>query len=153
MKNKFSINKFLSLLIFLICLIIILGTFFVLVKNLFTSENSSEEQKQQLPIELDSFEIYRKLGKIRTVSKDGIPIVISVYFPFEKADTEFYEELSLKNESIKFVISSYFPKYSLEELRKKGENVVQSDLLKSINEKLVLSKISEIYFDEYVFFD
>ena len=153
MKNKFSINKFLSLLIFLICLIIILGTFFVLVKNLFTSENSSEEQKQQLPIELDSFEIYRKLGKIRTVSKDGIPIVISDYFPFEKADTEFYEELSLKNESIKSVISSYFPKYSLEELRKKGENVVQLDLLKSINEKLVLSKISEIYFDEYVFFD
>ena len=114
MKNNFSINKFLSRLIFVICLIIILGTFFALVKKLFSSEKSSTEQNPPLPIELDSFEIYKKLGKIRTASKDGIPIVISVYFPFEKADTEFYEEISVKNESIKSVISSYIPEYFLE---------------------------------------
>lgn len=153
MKNNFSINKFLSRLIFVICLIIILGTFFALVKKLFSSEKSSTEQNSLLPIELDSFEIYKKLGKIRTASKDGIPIVISVYFPFEKADTEFYEEISVKNESIKSVISSYFPEYSLEELKRNGENVVKADLLKNINEKLVLNKIDEIYFEEYIFFN
>ena len=65
MKNNFSINKFLSRLIFVICLIIILGTFFALVKKLFSSEKSSTEQNPPLSIELDSFEIYKKLGKIR----------------------------------------------------------------------------------------
>ena len=69
MKNNFSINKFLSRLIFVICLIIILGTFFALVKKLFSSEKSSTEQNSPLPIELDSFEIYKKLGKIRTCHK------------------------------------------------------------------------------------
>ena len=153
-KKKITVNKILSYCILVIILVIVFGTFIYFVGNLFKDENSSEKKDEQpILLNADSFEIYKKLGKIRTASKDGIPIVISVYFPFEKADTEFYEEISVKNESIKSVISSYFPEYSLEELKRNGENVVKADLLKNINEKLVLNKIDEIYFEEYIFFN
>jgi flagellar FliL protein len=104
-------------------------------------------------IQFDNQEIYKKLGKIRSVTKDGIPLVISVYFPFDKDDTEFYEEISVKNESIKSMISGFFVNCTLDELKSKGENFVKLELLKKINSNLVLNQIKEIYFEEYVFFD
>ena len=153
MKKRISINKILSLCVLALILIIVLGTFLVFVKNLFSSQNDIEKNSEFEKIEFDSKEIYKKIGKVRTATKDGIPLVISVYFPFEKADTEFYEEISVKNESLKSVISSFFLEYSLEELKSKGESFVKREILQNINKKLVLSQIQEIYFEEYVFFD
>ena len=38
-------------------------------------------------------------------------------------------------------------------LKNKGENRIKSEVLNNINEKLILSKISELYFVDFVFFD
>jgi flagellar basal body-associated protein FliL len=121
--------------------------------DLFSAEKSDVKSTVAEQIQFDNQEIYKKLGKIRSVTKDGIPLVISVYFPFDKDDTEFYEEISVKNESIKSMISGFFVNYTLDEIKTKGETFVKSELLKKINGKLVLSQIKEIYFEEYVFFD
>lgn len=153
MKRKFTFNSFLYFCIFLILLIIIIGTFLVFVVDLFSAEKSDVKSTVAEQIQFDNQEIYKKLGKIRSVTKDGIPLVISVYFPFDKDDTEFYEEISVKNESIKSMISGFFVNYTLDEIKTKGETFVKSELLKKINGKLVLSQIKEIYFEEYVFFD
>ena len=153
MKRKFTFNSFLYFCIFLILLIIIIGTFLVFVVDLFSEKKSDVKSTVVEQIQFDNQEIYKKLGKIRSVTKDGIPLVISVYFPFDKDDTEFYEEISVKNESIKSMISVFFVNYTLDEIKTKGETFVKSELLKKINGKLVLSQIKEIYFEEYVFFD
>ena len=121
--------------------------------DLFSAKKSDVKSTVTEQIQFDNQEIYKKLGKIRSVTKDGIPLVISVYFPFDKDDTEFYEEISVKNESIKSMISGFFVNYTLDEIKTKGETFVKSELLKKINGKLVLSQIKEIYFEEYVFFD
>ena len=121
--------------------------------DLFSAEKSDVKSTVTEQIQFDNQEIYKKLGKIRAVTKDGIPLVVSPYFPFAKDDTEFYEEISVKNESIKSMISGFFVNYTLDELKSKGENFVKSELLKKINGNLVLNQIKEIYFEEYVFFD
>lgn len=152
-KKKITVNKILSYCILVIILVIVFGTFIYFVGNLFKEENSSEKKDEQpILLNADSFEIYKKIGRIRTSTKDEIPIVISVYFPFPKEDREFYEEISVKNQSLKAVISSYFLDYTKEELERKGEIPIKSDILSLLNEKLVLNKIPELYFEEYLFF-
>lgn len=152
-KKKITVNKILSYCILVIILVIVFGTFIYFVGNLFKDENSSEKKDEQpILLNADSFEIYKKIGRIRTSTKDEIPIVISVYFPFSKADREFYEEISVKNQSLKAVISSFFLDYTKEELERKGEISIKRDILSLLNEKLVLNKIPELYFEEYLFF-
>lgn len=154
MKKKVSINKILSYCILAILLVIILGTFLVFVRKLFVDSKKKENQiENQEAITFDSLEMYNKIGKIRTSSKDGIPIVVSVYFPFDKNDYEFYEEISVKNESIKSEIATFFYDFTYEELKKIGESKLKDILLQKINEKLVLNKIQELYFENLVFFD
>ena len=152
-KKKITVNKILSYCILVIILVIVFGTFIYFVGNLFKDENSSEKKDEQpILLNADSFEIYKKIGRIRTSTKDEIPIVISVYFPFPKEDREFYEEISVKNQSLKAVISSYFLDYTKEELERKGEISIKRDILSLLNEMLVLNKIPELYFEVYLFF-
>ena len=43
--------------------------------------------------------------------------------------------------------------FTYEELKKIGESKLKDILLQKINEKLVLNKIQELYFENLVFFD
>jgi flagellar basal body-associated protein FliL len=152
-KQKLSVNGVLSYCILVIVLIIIIGTFVFFVGNLFKNENSENSTSVDGEIVFDSKEVYKKLGKIRTSTKDGIPLVVSIYFPFDKNDTEFYEEISVKNESLKAIISGYFVVYTYDDLKTKGENFIKEEILRKMNDKLVLSKIEELFFEEFVYFD
>lgn len=155
MRKKKTVNQILSYCILAIILLIIFGTFVVFVVNLFSFSNQKNEisSDEEIVLAVDSQEIYRKIGRIRSATKDGIPIVISVYFPFPKDDIDFYEELSIKNESLKSEIVRYFTNYSYDELKIKNENSIKREVINQLNEKLVLNKIETIYFEEFIFFD
>jgi len=155
MRKKKTVNQILSYCILAIILLIIFGTFVVFVVNLFSFSNQKNEisSNEEIVLAVDSQEIYRKIGRIRSATKDGIPIVISVYFPFPKDDIDFYEELSIKNESLKSEIVRYFTNYSYDELKIKNENSIKREVINQLNEKLVLNKIETIYFEEFIFFD
>ena len=155
MRKKKTVNQILSYCILAIILLIIFGTFVVFVVNLFSFSNQKNEisSDEEIVLAVDSQEIYRKIGRIRSATKDGIPIVISVYFPFPKDDIDFYEELSVKNESLKSEIVRYFTNYSYDELKIKNENSIKREVINQLNEKLVLNKIETIYFEEFIFFD
>ena len=144
MRKKKTVNQILSYCILAIILLIIFGTFVVFVVNLFSFSNQKNEfsSNEEIVLAVDSQEIYRKIGRIRSATKDGIPIVISVYFPFPKDDIDFYEELSIKNESLKSEIVRYFTNYSYDELKNKNENSIKREVINQLNEKLVLNKIS-----------
>ena len=152
-KQKLSVNGVLSYCILAIVLIIIIGTFVFFVSNLFKNEKSENSTSVNEEIVFDSKEVYKKLGKIRSSTKDGIPLVVSIFFPFDKNDTEFYEEISVKNESLTAIISGYFVFYTYDDLKTKGENSIKEEILKKMNDKLVLSKIEELFFEEFVYFN
>ena len=48
---------------------------------------------------------------------------------------------------------NYFSGYTEKELLAKGERNVKEELCSLINEQLVLGKIKNVYFDQYLFFE
>jgi flagellar FliL protein len=101
---------------------------------------------------------YTELGQIRVFAKSQndseSPIVlVSPWFTYPPGDTAFYEELSAKNRKLKLLFSDYFSRHTMQELISKGEAAVKSDLVNLVNDELVLGKLSDLYFDEYLFFD
>lgn len=66
-------------------------------------------------------------------------------------DRDFREELDRKYSRIKETIEVYFKSKTLQEIRQKGEEAVNAELLADINSLLVLQKIKRIYFLDYQF--
>ena len=114
------------------------------------SSSSKSDQK------LDA---YTELGQIRTVTKaeegeaGGIRLVVSPWFSYQSGDTALFEELAQKNRQEKSIIMNYFSGYTEKELLAKGERNVKEELCSLINEQLVLGKIKNVYFDQYLFFE
>jgi flagellar basal body-associated protein FliL len=102
---------------------------------------------------------YTGLGQIRTPTKpqssDSEPaiVLISPWFSYPPNDSPFYEELAAKNRKLKVLFSDYFSRYTVQELLAKGEVTVKNDLIDLINSELVLGSLSDLYFEEYLFFD
>lgn len=161
---KISQEKIGTLNKILVIVFIVIFAFFILTniigfssgkakfaKNLRPAENIPQEQEQK------EYVPFAGLGRIRTstlASKEGgarIPLVISVWFNYKKDDTQFYEELSSKSAQIKSLISAYFSKNTKEYFLNLGEENVKKQLLSIINEHLVLGKIENLYFSEYIF--
>lgn len=125
------------------------------------NESSANDSTQHgLPADDDPARTaYTGLGQLRAVTKGakkntpGISVVISPWLSYSKGDKTFYEELDRKSRSIKAVITSYFSRYTERELLTRGEIAVKADLLREINNMLVLGKISALYFNEYMFLE
>ena len=103
--------------------------------------------------EVDAF---TEIGELRAGTKpsengDLWSISIKVWFSYKAGDTAFYEELCQKKRQITAVITEYFARHTKEELLKKGELSVKDELKNEINIRLVLGKIINIYFDEYLY--
>lgn len=81
----------------------------------------------------------------------GTPVVITPWFTYPKDDTAFHEELARKSGTMSSIIVGYFADRTEAELLDSGERGVKNDLLDLINTQLVLGKINEIYFTDYLF--
>ncbi len=103
----------------------------------------------------DGIAVYSQIGTLRcsTADSPSIPIVVSPYFPYPSSDTAFYEELFKKNQKLRLLIIEYFESYTQIELLSIGEETIKKNLLELINAELVLGKVSELYFAEYIFLE
>ncbi len=101
------------------------------------------------------FSVFDGIGTLRLSSCDDepVPIVLSVYFYYPTNDSLYYEELCTKTRSLKAVISGYFAGQTVAQLQKRGESTVKAQLRNLLNKELVLGKIDELYFGEYLFFN
>ncbi|MCR4939474.1 MAG: flagellar basal body-associated FliL family protein [Treponemataceae bacterium] len=101
------------------------------------------------------FAVFDGIGSLRlsTCDEDPVPVVLSIYFYYSADDSLYYEELCTKTRALKAVITSYFSSQTVAQLRKKGESTVKTQLKSMLNKELVLGKIDELYFSEYIFFD
>ena len=159
-KKINSINKILSIILLALfaLLLFITITAFISVKtkskkNLQNSKSSFEVSESKD----DTLKVFAGLGRIRcSLKPEGdtdirCPVVISPWFNYDKNDIQFYEELSKKAPLFKSLISSYFANGTKTHFQKIGEEQVKKEILSILNEHLVLGKIDELFFSEYIF--
>ncbi len=102
---------------------------------------------------------YTDLGQIRVVTKSpdkghtGTLIIVSPWFSYPSSDTPLFEELAQKSQKEKSIIVNYFGQKTRQELLTMGEQAVKKELKERINNELVLGTITNVYFDQYLFFD
>lgn len=102
---------------------------------------------------------YSQIGQLRLCTKApegdvaGTVLVLEPWFSYPQDDTEFYEELSQKDRQIKSIISEYFTTRTQKELLDDGEQSIKDELKELINQQLVLGKIKNLYFKEYMYFE
>lgn len=158
---KITLNKILSfILIFIFSFIIISTIIGFITKKAIPGKNLREIDLKPNNVSLiesnKELESFTSLGRLRVFTakdKDGIktPIIITPWFPYEKEDTEFYEELSKKSSVIKSIITQYFSLYTEKDLLSFKEEKIKKEIVEEINNHLVLGKIENIYFSEYNF--
>lgn len=159
-KKINSINKILSIILSILFFIFLFMavTAFISVKT----RAKKNLQNEKTPKEFsesndDSLKVFAGLGRIRCSlmpEKDTdvrCPVVISPWFNYNKNDIQFYEELSKKAPLFKSLISSYFANGTKAHFQKIGEEQVKKEILSILNEHLVLGKINELFFSEYIF--
>jgi flagellar basal body-associated protein FliL len=101
---------------------------------------------------------YNNIGQIRVFTKEDenaekSVIVLIPWLEYDGTDHAFYEELDRKHQSIKLMITNFFSNHTKSELLELGEEKIKNELKAQVNETLVLGKISEIYFNDYLFLD
>lgn len=144
---------FILVFVLITTLVLVLSGNFTPGRNFRKSDITPEKLEKADPT--GNTEVFTDLGTIRTGTRDepSVPIVLKPYFSYPADDTEYYEELCRKTRKIQLLITQYFADFTKEQLIDNGEQKVKQDLLRLINDELVLGTIPAIYFEQYIFFD
>ena len=152
-----KVNKILTIIIVFLILIILTT---VLAFNSKKSEKpviqNETKFKSAQNIQTKEQTTFTNLGKLRATTKadkngKSAVVIITPYIEYLADDQSFYEELDRNTKRIQNLIIEYFSLHTAQELNKKGEDSVNSELLEQINSILVLQKIKKLYFTDYLF--
>ncbi len=104
----------------------------------------------------DSKTSFDLIGQLRIGTKPDSQdkksvLILHPWLEFDSSDTELYEELDRKLPAIKSVFLRYFQSRTKQELTQKEESSIKDELKNQINELLVLGKITQIYFNDYIY--
>lgn len=80
-------------------------------------------------------------------------LVVKASIPYAKNDTAAREELVKNIPEIRGAIDGYFSEFTLAELQTEDEGDIKREILKRIQQILVLNKPQEIFFEEFIFFE
>ncbi|MDR0644508.1 MAG: hypothetical protein LBG05_06300 [Treponema sp.] len=96
--------------------------------------------------------IFTGIGRIRAISGDSPPqtVIVSIAFPYDKADVPFTEELASKVTDFRAHTLSFFKSLSAEDIHGMGEDSVKGTLLNLYNATLRLGQISVLYFNDFI---
>ena len=159
-KKINSINKILSIILLALFAVLLFMTISAFISVKTKSKNNLQNSKPSFEVSEskdDTLKVFAGLGRIRcSLKPEGdtdvrCPVVISPWFNYDKNDIQFYEELSKKAPLFKSLISSYFANGTKTHFQKIGEEQVKKEILSILNEHLVLGKIDELFFSEYIF--
>ncbi|MBQ9538910.1 MAG: flagellar basal body-associated FliL family protein [Treponema sp.] len=160
-----GLNRTLLLILITMVIIFIGGTALALAKNggelSVKYRKSDPSPKQVVNSSLKSKQAvsaYTELGQIRAVTKGegdkgGSLLIVAPWFSYPSNDTQLYEELAQKEKQAKSIILGYFSSYTKAQLLDMGEQMVKEGIRGKINEQLVMGQISNVYFDDYMFFE
>ena len=159
-KKINSINKILSIILLALFALLLFMTISAFISVKIKSKKNLQNSKSSFEVSEskdDTLKVFAGLGRIRcSLKPEGdtdvrCPVVISPWFNYDKNDIQFYEELSKKAPLFKSLISSYFANGTKTHFQKIGEEQVKKEILSILNEHLVLGKIDELFFSEYIF--
>ena len=159
-KKINSINEILSIILLALFAVLLFMTISAFISVKTKSKNNLQNSKSSFEVSEskdDTLKVFAGLGRIRcSLKPEGdtnvrCPVVISPWFNYDKNDIQFYEELSKKAPLFKSLISSYFANGTKTHFQEIGEEQVKKEILSILNEHLVLGKIDELFFSEYIF--
>ena len=159
-KKINSINKILSIILLALFAVLLFMTITAFISVKIKSKNNLQNSKSSFEISEskdDTLKVFAGLGRIRcSLKPEGdtnvrCPVVISPWFNDDKNDIQFDEEPSKKAPLFKSLISSYFTNGTKTHFQEIGEEQVKKEILSILNEHLVLGKIDELFFSEYIF--
>lgn len=163
---KFNLNKILLIIIIALATLIVLTTTISFATGNASYGNQYRKKDPSSAKEIknttEALIAFKEFGQLRIVTKPdlsrskndlGVTLILSPWVSYQEKDKTFYEELSQKKRFIISLISEYFSSHTQKELLTLGEKKVKSDLLSIINANLVMSKISGLYFDDYIFIE
>ena len=132
-------------IIAVLVLILIVGTIYGLVKREKTAPPPA-------PIDGTDENIFSSLGTLRIPTADSEPetLIISVYFPYDKNDRPFSEELASRISAFKTATSGYLGAFTAEELDVLDTDLIKNELLKRYNAELRLGQIRELYITDFM---
>ena len=110
----------------------------------------SDPEPKVFTSELAVFSGFQQL-RFATSDNPPVPVILAPYFTYEEGDTELNEELNLKMRHFRAIFADYFSAHTQKELTEKGEAEIKAELTEKINSELVLGKIKNLYFSEYIF--
>lgn len=140
------------LVVIVLALIIATGTAYA-----FISKNLSQGRpvytipaKEAPPLQADN--IFNGLGRIRALSADKQPetVIVSIAFPYDKADVPFVEELASKISDFRTLTLAFFSELPASELRGREEDALKAELLGRYNAILTLGRIPLLYFNDFM---
>lgn len=161
-----KLQKILTLIAIAIAVIIVMGSILTLVKNK-NSPTDNFRHSDPTPQKIinksrrtsEKLTAYTDIGQIRATTKpeskdeNGVLVIIEPWFSYPEGDTILFEEIAQKEKKERAIITDFFSRHTIKELRSIGEKAVKEELLSLINAELVLGKLRGIYFNEYIFFE
>ncbi|MGP1594596.1 MAG: flagellar basal body-associated FliL family protein [Treponema sp.] len=98
------------------------------------------------------YALYGDFGQLRasTVDSPAITIVLTPFLEYAADDTALQEELVTKKDILKKTILEWFSIQSAYRLSSEAPDYIKTGLIQALNEKLILGKIRNIYFEDFV---
>lgn len=160
------LTKILAIIALLLVAVIVCGTLVAFATDkahpgihLRTIESPADSTEKATSKNHSAVASFTGIKQIRAFTKpnpqnsNGTLVIVTPWFNYPSDDTAFFEELSRKSGIMTSLIVMYFSDHTQEDLVSMGERKVKNDLRDTLNEQLVLGKISEIYFTDYIFFE
>jgi flagellar basal body-associated protein FliL len=141
-----NIQRILSAVVLLFVLIIIGGTLYALV---FKKEASGAVPGLPVSGSPADSAVFTGIGRLR-IAAGPATVILTITFPYFPGDRAFTGELVSRTPQFRELAGAYFKALSPDELRGPDEEKAKAEILKSFNRVLVLGKIQELYFSDFM---
>jgi len=155
------LNKILLSLIGLIFIGVIAGTAIALFKKN-AKPGEGLEKIYDRPIDASKGKYgkdvqYNLIGKMwiplkTEKNENAVTLIVSPWFEY-KEDRAFYEEMDRKHANLKKITFNYFSSMSMKEIKSRDEKLIKEELVRRINEILILGKIDKVLFNDFQFLE
>lgn len=140
--------------IIILITVIVIGTVaaFIRKPNNITSADKDEREQDAVYLPPKEYALYGDLGQLRALTADNPPItvILKPFLEYKADDTAFQEELVAHKEALKKIILNWFSFESAYRLSSAPPQDIKLALMEQINRQLILGKIHNIYFEEFV---
>ncbi len=161
-NNMNRLNKILArILVFLAAIVFFTGIAFSILRSKNKTKDTLPDNEKiflnQAEFKSSSSQnnkAFTKIGKLRATTKPDKTgktkiVLITPYIEYSD-DQAFYEELDRNLKKMREIILNYFSERTAEELVKKNEEKINSELLEKLNSILILQKIQRLYFTDFL---